>query len=215
MALLSYPFMGFVVILLASVLLFGEVLVKVRGVFGTIGSGLFVMFLSYHLTDSSPLGMILLLAVGIVLIIIDGQIFNNGTVAVIGIIMMLLACVLPVPSILYGTLVGLAFIIGLTASFLFLKSFQPRDYWSRLTLKDQLTSEQGYNSMNEGYRDLVGKTGRAKTPFRPVGTIIIDGVTYSAVTSGEWIEPGEQVIVKDVDGTKILIQSQKGDAPSN
>ncbi|MFC7393333.1 NfeD family protein [Scopulibacillus cellulosilyticus] len=212
MAILSYPFIGFIVIFIAALLLFGEMLVKSKGIFAVIGIGLFILYFIYHLQNGSPFLMLGLLILGLVLIIIDGQLITNGSVAIIGIILMILACALPTPSVLYGVTVAAAFILGIACSFLFLKVFPARSYWSKLTLRDQLTGEAGYNSMNESYKELVGKEGITKTPFRPVGTVEIEGKRYSAVTDGVWLKQEEAVLVISVDGTRIVVQKKAAEA---
>ena len=77
-----------------------------------------------------------------------------------------------------------------------------------MMFKDKLTSEMGYNSMNEDYRDLVGKEGVTKTPFRPTGTVEIEGKFYSATTDNQWVESDIPVKVIDADGTRILVEQE-------
>jgi len=208
-SILDYPLVGFIVILLASLLVFAECLVKTKGIFGIIGAVLFAFYFIHHLPGQSPLMMVSMLIIGFLCIIIDGKLINNGSVALIGIILMLLSCALPAPSLNYGVLVSAAFIIGTGCSLLFLKVFQPRDYWFKIALMDQLTSEKGYDSINQEYKTLVGKAGKTLTPCRPVGNIEIDGKSYSAMADGIWVEPGVEVEVVSVDGTKIVIKPIK------
>lgn len=206
MDILAFPWVGFIVVFLAALLVFGEMLVKTKGIFSTIGGILFILYFIYHLDQNSPTLMIILLAAGLALIIIDGKLLANGSVAAIGIILMMLACALPTPSLLYGIIVSIAFILGLSASFVFLKIFPARNYWNKLTLVDQLTSEKGYNSINDSYKNLIGETGETATPFRPVGTVSINNKSYSAISNGVWLNAGELVKVVDIDGTKIVIE---------
>ena len=207
MAILDIPIVGCVVIFLASLLLFGELLVRTKAIFGTISCLLFVFYFVHHLVDYSPTLMISLLVVGFILIIVDGKLINNGSVAFLGIIFMMLACSLPTSSWVYGIGVSAAFILGVCCSFIFLKVFPARAFWSKITLVDQLTSEMGYNSMNDDYKYLVGKTGISITPFRPVGTIEIEGNKYSAITNGVWLESQQPIQVVSVDGTRIVVES--------
>ncbi|GGE46926.1 hypothetical protein GCM10011391_27210 [Pullulanibacillus camelliae] len=200
---------SFVVIFLASLLMFGEVLVRVKGVFGCISFILFLLYFIHRMAEYSPALMLTLLVVGFALILLDGKLINHGSVAILGLILMLLAVALPTPSIGYGTVVAAAFILGIALSFAFLKVFPARAFWSKITLLDQLSSEQGYNSMNEEYKFLVGKRGKSVTPFRPVGTIEIEGKTYSAITNGTWLESDQKIKVLSVDGTRIVIQADE------
>ncbi|MBM6617233.1 NfeD family protein [Bacillus suaedaesalsae] len=206
MDLLMIPSVGFFVLLLATLFLVGEMLVKTRGLFGVLGLALITSYFIFHNTGEHLIWIVGLYVGGLLLVFLDGKFINDGTVAIIGVIMMVAAVVIPAPSIVYGILSGAGLIIGGLLSPLFLKVFRSREMWSKVALKDRLTSEEGYNSINSSYDSLVGRTGKTITPFRPVGTIEIDGKLYSAVSDGEWIETGVEVVVDKVDGTKILIK---------
>lgn len=204
--LLALPVGGFLVIFLASLFLFGELLVDTKGIFAVIGTGLYIIYF-LSVSSTMPIYLILVLLVaGIIFIILDGKLINHGFVAIIGLLLVMLASALPAPSFLYGVLVSFGYLFGVSLSFLFLKVFHPRHFWSRVALFDQLSSENGYNSLNNHYKDLVGKEGTTRTPFRPIGTIVVDGESYSATTNGYWLEPETAIKVISVDGTKIVVQ---------
>ncbi|GAY75308.1 NfeD family protein [Sporolactobacillus inulinus] len=205
MMILAYPAGGFIVILLASCFLFAELLVKAKGLLALTGSGLFIYYFLHFLTEQSSPWIFLLLVGGLLLIIIDGKLFTTGIIGALGFILMLLGCALPTPSLIYGLLVSIAFVIGACASWFFRKIIPQRDYLNKLMLHDRLSSEQGYNSINDDYRQLVGKEGRTITPFRPVGTVKIDGKNYSAITDGIYLEKGVPIKVISVDGTRIFV----------
>jgi membrane-bound ClpP family serine protease len=202
---LSYPAGGFFVILLAACLLFAELLVKGKGILAILGSLLFIYYFHYFLTDQASIWIVLLLIGGLLLIIIDGKLFTTGIIGILGFILMILGVALPAPSLLYGMLVGIAFIIGSFASLLFRKWIPQRDYLDKLQLHEKLSSDKGYNSINEDYNELVGKKGITLTPFHPVGTVKIDGKNYSAITDGVYLDQHVAVKVVSVDGTRIVI----------
>lgn len=205
LSLLAYPAGGFIVILLASCLLFAELLVKARGLSGIMGGGLFIVYFSYFLTDQASPWIVALLVGGLFLIILDGKLFTTGIIGIFGFALMAIGCALPAPSLLYGMLVGIAFVIGSCGSLLFRKFLPKRDYLEKLTLRDQLTTDKGYISMNTGYNQLVGKEGVTVTPFHPVGTVKIEGRNYSAVTDGLFLAGNVPVKVVFVDGTRIVV----------
>ncbi len=151
----------------------------------------------------------LVFAVGIGLVILDGKLLNDGTFGLIGLAMMVTAVAIPSPTFLYGLLVSSGFLIGTAASFLFLKVFPARSMWTKMTLKDRLSSEMGYNSMNAEYKGLVGGTAVALTPFRPSGTIEMNEKKYSAISAGSWIDKDTVVVVTSVDGTRIVVEEKK------
>lgn len=207
--LLDLPAIGFLTVLLATAFLFGELLVKGRGILGLVGLGLIAVYFSYYVTPQSLFYLSVLYLVGLMLIIVDVKLTNHGFIALIGIVLMMIALAIPAPSLLFGILVALAFLVGLGLSFVFLKVFPARQLWSKLTLTDQLTGDLGYNSINEGYQGLVGKEGVTATPFRPIGTVEIEEKPYSAITEGKWLKAEVRVVVSSVDGTRIVIKEQK------
>jgi membrane-bound serine protease (ClpP class) len=53
---------------------------------------------------------------------------------------------------------------------------------------------------------LEGKKGTALTPLRPSGTALIEGRHCSVVTDGIFLEKGETVMVKKVEGNRIVVR---------
>lgn len=205
MEVMNIASVGFAIVFLGTVFLFGELLVKAKGTFVILGTAIMTAYFVHHLSSFSGVWVILLYIIGLLLILIDGKFINDGTLALIGIILMILGLALPSPGFVYGALVSMGLIVGAAASFLFLKIFPKRNMWAKMTLKERLTSDSGYNSINETYLDLVGKKGRTVTPFRPIGTIEIDGKQYSATSERQWLEIDEAIVVVSVDGTRIVI----------
>src|SRR5699024_2822094 len=109
-------------------------------------------------------------------------------------------------AVLYS-IIGL--IIGARASFIFLKIFNPRNMWVNIALKDRLTDEAGYSTVNQEHLGLVGKKGMTLTDLRPAGTIRIEDQDYSAVSNAQWIPKETIVEVESVDGTRILVKESK------
>ncbi|GAA0362877.1 NfeD family protein [Bacillus horti] len=200
------PAGGFIVVFIGALFLFGEVLVKGRYVFGFIGLAAMVLYFSAHIQEGVAMWMGITFLIGMVLLILDGNFIGDGTVGGVGLLLMVVSLALPSPTIIYGVFVVAAFIIGAVCALLFPKFFPRRDMWSKLMLKDTLSSESGYNSLNESYRSLVGKEGVAATDFRPTGTIKIDEVIYSGVSEGRWIKKGAKLVVREVSGTRILVE---------
>ncbi|SFE29666.1 NfeD family protein [Alteribacillus iranensis] len=197
---------GFVVVFLGTVFLLGEMLVKAKGIFAILGIAFMSIFFSFHIDSTSSIWVIVLYAAGVGLIVLDGKVISDGTIALLGAFLMGLGLAVPTPSIVYGILVIFGFLLGLFGSALFLKVFPRRNLWSKITLRDRMSGDLGYNSMNETYKELEGKIGKTMTAFRPIGTVVIDGNQYSATSENQWLEAGEEVIVTAVDGTRILVR---------
>src|SRR5690625_3706546 len=118
---------------------------------------------------------------------------------------MILSVIIAAPNFFAGIYAVLGVLVGGALSFTFLKVFKRRNMWSKIALKDRLTNEAGYSSLNVEYEKLVGKIGITVTDLRPVGTIRIDNEEYSGVSNAQWIEKGTEIKVVEVDGTKILV----------
>lgn len=53
---------------------------------------------------------------------------------------------------------------------------------------------------------LVGATGVASTPLRPSGAAVIDGKRLDVITTGDLIDPGSQIRVVSVQGSKVTVK---------
>lgn len=204
--MLSYDWIALFITLLGTMFLIGELIVNMRGFFGLIGLGFITVYFSSYLSTDMFIVMMLVYFLGIALMIIDGKLINDGTLAMIGGATTILAVGLSAPNWVAGLYSVIGVIVGAAASLLFLKVFKRRKMWTKITLVDQLTSEMGYNSMKESYQELVGKEGKALTDMRPVGTIKVEEKEYSAVSNGQWISREDSIQIMDVDGTKILVK---------
>ncbi|MBP2078180.1 NfeD family protein [Oceanobacillus polygoni] len=206
MDIFDLQWIGFVITFLATLFLIGEVLVNMRGFFGLLGIGFITVYFAAYVGSSSFILMLIIYFVGLLLIIVDGKLLNDGTLATIGLASMLTSVAIAADDLTSGLYAVLGVLLGTGASFFFLKVFKRREMWTKLALKDQLTKEAGYNSMNMEYEQLVGKEGITLNDLRPVGTVKINNKDYSAVSDGQWIPKNSKVKVTQVDGTKILVE---------
>lgn len=202
----TYDWIALFITFLGTMFLIGELLVNMRGVFAIIGFGFITVYFSGYLETEMFIVMMLVYFLGIILMIIDGKLLNDGTLAIIGAATMIIAVGFSAPNWVAGLYSVIGVILGGAASLLFLKVFKHRKMWSKMALNDQMSSEMGYNSMNEKYQYLLEQQGEALTDMRPVGTVKIEDEEYSAVSNGQWITKGDQIKVVKVDGTKILVK---------
>lgn len=206
MAIFDYEWIGFVITFLGTLFLIGEVLVNMRGLFALLGIGFITVYFGAYVGTESVILMIIIYFVGLVLIVVDGKIVNDGTLATIGLVSMLTAVGIAAPSVAAAVYAIIGVLLGVGCSFFFLKVFKRREMWTKIALKDQLSKEAGYNSMNMEYETLVNEVGVTLNDLRPVGTIKINGKDYSAISDGKWIKKDSKVRVVKVDGTKILVE---------
>jgi len=190
----------------SAFLLAAEMLAKARGLAGVAGLLLMGWYVSGH-WGTTPGWWLAAVLVGMGLVILDGKLLQDGTLATIGAILVLVGLVIPTGNWLTGTLVAFAWITGLALSPLSLKVLPKRDWLEKIVLKFAMSKETGYSSLNRNYRELVGREGTALTDMRPSGTIRIGDGRYSAVTNGHWVQKGARVRVLSVDGVKILVET--------
>lgn len=209
MGIFTFDWIVFFVTGLGTLFLIGELLVNMRGIFGLLGIGFIVIYFTAYLEPGSLMVILIIYVLGLLLMIVDGKLINDGTLGTVGLVLMLVAVSLAAPNLFAGLYAVIGVLVGGACSFLFLKFLKPRNMWSKLALKDRLTSEAGYSSMNQKYELLVGKQGITQSVLRPVGTIQINNESYSAVSNGQWLEKGIKIKVVQVDGTKILVEKLK------
>ena len=57
------------------------------------------------------------------------------------------------------------------------------------------------------YSDLLGLVGVTTTPLRPAGKIRVDEQLIQVVSDGSVIAKGHSVRVKDVNGTRVVVEA--------
>ncbi|MFC4404203.1 NfeD family protein [Gracilibacillus xinjiangensis] len=200
---------SFVIVGFATLFLVGEILVNAKGIFSLLGLGFITVYFSSFLDTGMFFIMLIIYFVGILLIVIDGKVLNDGTLAVIGTVLMVVSVGFASPNWLAGTYAVLGVFIGGLSSLLFLKVFKKRNMWTKITLFDQLTEEEGYSSINTTYKSLIGKTGITRTDMRPIGTVKVEEKEYSAITQGKWLKKDTEIVIESVDGTRILVKEKQ------
>ncbi len=59
--------------------------------------------------------------------------------------------------------------------------------------------------MNEEQPAPIGARGRAITPMMPGGTVLIDGIEYSARFKSGFAESGDEVVVVGLDAFDLIV----------
>ena len=78
--------------------------------------------------------------------------------------------------------------------------------FNRFILKKKMEKEDGFVAVEtDAYANLLGLEGVTMSICRPSGKVKIGSERYDVVSDGDFIEKGERVIVKKVDGNKILV----------
>lgn len=155
------------------------------------------------------LPIIICALVGIALLIVEMFMPGFGIPGVSGIILLVVAVVFT--WIEYGMMAGLGMaivmlaIVGLAIYLSLRSATKGRLSRSPLILKGAQTREEGFVSQDEK-TDFLGRTGITMTVLRPAGIAEFSGERLNVVTAGEFVQPGTQVVVKQVEGARILVE---------
>jgi membrane-bound serine protease (ClpP class) len=98
--------------------------------------------------------------------------------------------------------VGLAILTG-SGFILWMFAFPHTPIGRRIMLKTSLPAGEG-NVLER----LLGKEGAALTALRPAGTAVIDGRKVDVVSEGEFISPGDPVVVVRDEGLRVLVRKK-------
>jgi membrane-bound serine protease (ClpP class) len=153
---------------------------------------------------------IILLLIGLGLVVLEAFIPSHGLLGAAAAIVTIVAIFLAFySSVTHGLIVlGLAVVAMPTVIALALK-WWPNTPIGRRILPDLPKSEDVIpdNPQRRWLRELVGKTGVAKSVMLPSGAVAIDGRIIDAVSEGMVIEEGKTVRVIEVKGTKVVVRA--------
>jgi len=60
-----------------------------------------------------------------------------------------------------------------------------------------------------GVEELIGRVAEAQTVLDPKGMVLVEGERWQARLDSGKAEPGEEVIVTEVDGLKLIVAKKK------
>lgn len=174
---------------------------------GVIGVSAFALFFFGHMVAGfTGWESLLLFLLGVVLLITEIFVTGFGIIGLAGIVAIGASVGVAVYDAKYGVQ---SFLVALAcagvAAFITIKYFGHRGAWNKLILKDQFTKEAGYVPV-KSFTYLLYQQGTALTPLRPSGTAIINDQRFDVVTEGDFIGPGEQVVVVHVEGVRIVVR---------
>jgi membrane-bound ClpP family serine protease len=157
---------------------------------------------------------VMLIVVAIGLAVLELFVPSGGILAFLSIASIVGALILAFQS---GPVVFLAFlvavIVGMPIGLILAVKWWPHTPIGRRILLRASGSEEVLpdDEFHRGLKDLVGRTGQARSKMLPSGAILVDGRTIDAYTDGVPIEPGQRVIVLDVHGTNVLVRPLEDD----
>jgi len=147
------------------------------------------IFVFQGLGISITLGIILV-GVGLVFALIDNDYFTFENVRMPDVSRSIL-------TVFSGTLMGMIIVIWLSSR------IGEKGMFRKIALTADLTTSE---SVDQGVRNLVGKTGKAMTVLRPSGKVIIDNEVYDAVSNQGFIDRGTTVTVVKFENMQIYVE---------
>ena len=170
------------------------------GVLTAVFSVLFILSYYNH-GDINIVGILVfligLLFVGLELIVPGG--FIAGTVGVLSMIVGISMII----NNLYLAFLTVA--IAITIDVLFILVFLSKDFDSSKFNKFVL-KETNSKSFTQSSKKYLSKKGITITPLRPSGKIEIDGDYIDAITRGDFIPKGCEVVVSEIKDFKIIVR---------
>ncbi len=76
---------------------------------------------------------------------------------------------------------------------------------SPLILKGGQSREEGFAATDD-LSGFIGRSGKTLTVLRPAGIAEFDGVRLNVVSAGEFIQKGAQVVIRQIEGARILVE---------
>jgi membrane-bound serine protease (ClpP class) len=214
------PIISSLLIMLGLIGLYTEIKTPGWGLAGTVGIvSLAIFFGAGYILELASIIEILLFIIGVILIVLEIFVIPGfGIFGILGIIFMVGGLFLGLISdfhLIDWNIISLAIIqLGLTFLFtaivvFFLLKFLPKtEIWNKLILNAQVASKSGYGA-KAAFEHLVGIQGIAFTDLRPSGTALINGNRVDVVTEGDFIKNGTEIIVKSVEGSKVVVDIKK------
>ena len=180
------------------------------GIFGIVSIVCFALFFGGHLfAYMAGFEVLIIFVIGLILLLLE--IFVIPGFGITGISGILCLCFSIIQ--LYGGFIEAIHAIGYllvytTIAVILIYKLAPKlGLFDRFVLKKEMTAESGYVAVEQNaYSDLIGLQGVTLSICRPSGKAKIGTERYDVVSEGDFIEKNEQVIVKKVDGNKIVIK---------
>lgn len=212
---LTNPIVSSLLISIGFLGLLAELKAPGWGVGGTIAViALALFFGSHYIVKLAGLGEIILLIAGIVLVTLEIFVIPGFGVAGVAGIALILASLflsligsLPSSGDLFRAsyTVGGSLIITAAAGYFVIRSFHKGFFLNKIALSTVENAKEGYTSASD-YSTLTNKKGIAVSTLRPAGIAEIEGKRRDVVTQGEYIEKGTEIIVIEIEGSRIVVR---------
>ncbi|MCM3788471.1 nodulation efficiency protein NfeD [Domibacillus indicus] len=201
------------VMILLSVMLAGFILELFTPGFGLPGMAAtlaLIIFIAGHvMSGDAGISTVLLIIVGVLFILAE-VILPGGVIGFLGFLLFAAGVLFAGASMLWMAVsLLIAFLVATAVLILMVKVLgKEMKFFKKFILSDSTDTEHGYVS-NVTRTDLIGKTGKTKTPLRPSGTVVIDGERIDAVAEGVFIPAGVEVAVVKTEGVRVVVREME------
>lgn len=218
---LNNPIVSSLLIMIGLLGIFTEIKMGVWGLPGTIAViALALFFGSGYILQLASVIEIVVFIIGVILLLVEIFVIPGfGIVGILGIILMITGLFLGLigdfeitdKSLISIAIIQLASVFVATVIFIYLLSkILPKvGFWNRLILQDHVPGKSGYTS-KPSLEHLIGVRGVAITDLRPAGTAMINNNRVDVVTEGNYITHDSKIIVKSVEGSKVVVDISSG-----
>ncbi|MDU7889634.1 MAG: NfeD family protein [Finegoldia magna] len=196
--ILSMIFLAVIFICLTLLMLSNK---KIKyGVLTAVFSVLFI--LSYYNHGDINIVGILVFLIGLLFVGLELIVPGGFIAGIVGVLSMIVGISMIINN-LY--LAFLTVVIAITIDVLFILVFLSKDFDSSKFNKFVL-KETNSKSFTQSSKKYLSKKGITITPLRPSGKIEIDGDYIDAITRGDFIPKGCEVVVSEIKDFKIIVR---------
>ncbi len=150
---------------------------------------------------------VILLSLGLLALFVELFIPGFGIFGAAGLILLAASAVLTIIYIPYGTFIVIGeLIVIFVIGYLLFDHAKKNGIYGKLILKETLKENA---DDTEVLSTFINKEGVSKTPLKPCGNVIIDGVTLEAYSDGDFILPNEKIIGVKVAENKLYVKKIK------
>ncbi|MEX2092528.1 MAG: NfeD family protein [Pirellulales bacterium] len=151
---------------------------------------------------------ILLMLVGCVVLVLEVFIPSGGLLAVLSAAAFIASIVIAFQR---GPVTGFSFLMTTVVAvpLVLVLAFH---YWPKTKIGKAFLGELPRDEdvlPDDPHRALVGRVGVARSKMLPSGAVEIDGQMVDAVSQGQAIEPGQNVVVTEVRANRVVVRPAK------
>ena len=212
---LTNPMVAPLLMSLGMLGLFFEIKSPGFGVPGILGLVLLALFFGSHLlVGLADMTEMLILSAGIILILLEILVIPGFGIAGISGICLTLYAVFkmlignyPSPADYQSAYVGLtiASLAAFGAAVILYNTLPKTKLYQRIIPFMAQKKTEGY-TISRGIEKLIGEKGTVDTDLRPAGKVIIAGEHYQAMSQGDFIEKGTEIIVDSTDENQLVVK---------